>query len=56
MEGQYPFLPLMFIKKSVEGVEEEEQLAALKQTKIQLVQGFYFGKPMSAKEFEETYL
>ena len=44
------------VKVCVEGVEEEEQLAALKQTKIQLVQGFYFGKPMSAKEFEETYL
>lgn len=44
------------VKVCVEGVEEEEQLAALKQTKIQLIQGFYFGKPMCAKEFEEIYL
>lgn len=40
----------------VEGVEDEEQLEALKDKKIQLIQGYYFGKPMRAKEFEAKYL
>ena len=44
------------VKICVEGVETEEQLDALKQTKIQMIQGFYFGKPMHLQEFEEKYL
>lgn len=44
------------VKVCVEGVEEAEQLDALKQTKIQLVQGYYFGKPMCVEEFETKYL
>lgn len=40
----------------VEGVEDAKQLEALKDKKIQLVQGYYFGKPMCVEEFEEKYL
>ncbi len=40
----------------VEGVEEEAQLQKLRDMKVQYIQGFYFGKPMRAKEFEEKYL
>lgn len=40
----------------VEGVETEEQLKFLQKSKIQLIQGFYFGKPMPAAEFEHQYL
>lgn len=44
------------VKVCVEGVETEEQLEALKGTKIQLIQGYYFGKPMRLEDFEKTYL
>ena len=40
----------------VEGVETEEQIKALKESKIQLIQGYYFGKPMRAEVFEKQYL
>ena len=40
----------------VEGVETKEQLDILMGSKIQLIQGFYFGRPMTAREFEEKYL
>lgn len=44
------------VKVCVEGVETAEQLAALKQTRIQMIQGFYFGKPMHQEDFEKAYL
>lgn len=44
------------VKVCVEGVETEEQLLPLKETKIQMIQGFYFGKPMHIEEFEKRYL
>lgn len=44
------------VKVCVEGVETEAQYRAVAKTKIQLVQGFYFGKPMHLKEFDEAYL
>ena len=44
------------VKVCVEGVETEEQLVALKETKIQWIQGFYFGKPMHLEDFEKKYL
>lgn len=44
------------VKVCVEGVETAEQLAALKQTRIQLIQGYYFGKPLHKEEFEQKYL
>ena len=40
----------------VEGVETKEQLDALVGSKVQLIQGFYFGKPMKAEMFERQYL
>ena len=44
------------VKVCVEGVETEEQIKALKESKIQLIQGYYFGKPMKAEVFEKQYL
>lgn len=44
------------VKVCVEGVETEEQYEAVKDTKIQLIQGFYFGKPMHRDEFEQQYV
>ncbi|OCQ20668.1 diguanylate phosphodiesterase [Pseudoalteromonas luteoviolacea] len=35
-----------------EGVEEEEQLALLKQLDCQTLQGYYYSKPLSSDEFE----
>lgn len=40
----------------VEGVETAEQIKALKESKIQLIQGYYFGKPVRAEVFEKQYL
>ncbi len=40
----------------VEGVEEAEQVKLLKEMNVQLIQGFYFGKPMEAEMFEKKYL
>ncbi len=36
-----------------EGVEEEEQLAFLKEHACPIFQGYYFSKPVSAKEIEK---
>lgn len=44
------------VKICVEGVEEEQQYTAIKEMGIDLVQGFYFGKPMPVEEFERDYL
>ena len=40
----------------VEGVEHTLQYEILKKMQIQMIQGFYFGKPMRAEEFEKKYL
>ena len=40
----------------VEGVENEAQYKAIKNTEINLIQGYYFGKPLTEKEFEMKYL
>ena len=40
----------------VEGVEEAEQVKLLKEMNVQLIQGYYFGKPMDIEEFEKKYL
>ena len=40
----------------VEGVEEEMQYQNLKMLDINLIQGFYFAKPITIDEFEEKYL
>ena len=44
------------VKVCVEGVETEEQIKALKNSKIQLIQGYFFGKPMRAEIFEKQFL
>lgn len=44
------------VKVCVEGVETKEQYEAVAETKIQLIQGYYFGKPMCREAFEEKYL
>lgn len=40
----------------VEGVENQRQYEALKNGKIQLIQGYLFGKPMRIEEFEKNFL
>lgn len=40
----------------VEGVEAKEQVDVLKKTKIHMIQGYYYGKPMPIAEFEKKYL
>lgn len=40
----------------VEGVETIEQVQMLAETKIQMIQGYYFGKPMRIDDFEKKYL
>lgn len=37
----------------VEGVEDAEQVAALKVLGCDFIQGYYFSKPLPPKEFEE---
>ena len=39
----------------VEGVEEE-QFLIMKKLKVNMIQGFYFDKPMKLEAFEEKYL
>mgnify|MGYP000037291764 CR=1 FL=1 len=46
----------MHLSVVAEGVETKEQLDILLGSKIQLIQGFYFGKPVTAREFERKYL
>ena len=44
------------VKVCVEGVEEKEQLSILKDLNVDMIQGFYFGKPMPMYQFEEEFL
>lgn len=44
------------VKVCVEGVETQEQLRILAECKTHYIQGYYFGMPMSADEFEKKYL
>ena len=41
---------------SVEGVETKVQFDILKNMCVDLVQGYYFDRPMPRKQFEEKYL
>ena len=40
----------------VEGVEQRKQLEALKDMNVEMIQGYYYGKPMPVAEFEKIYL
>ena len=40
----------------VEGVEDQAQYEILSKLGIQLIQGFYFGKPMKVESFEKLFL
>ncbi len=35
------------------GVEETEQVEKLRSMKVQYIQGYYYGKPMRAEDFEK---
>ena len=39
-----------------EGAEERNQVMALKELGCEIVQGYYYSKPIPVEEFEEKYL
>lgn len=43
-------------KVCVEGVEDKEQLELLKTMNVNMIQGYYYGKPMPYTKFEEDFL
>ena len=44
------------VEVCVEGVEQRKQLEALKDMNVEMIQGYYYGKPMPVAEFEKIYL
>lgn len=40
----------------MEGIEEKEELNKMMKTKPDMIQGYFFGKPSSAEQFEEQFL
>lgn len=40
----------------MEGIEEEHELNKMMETKPDMIQGYFFGKPSSAEQFEEQFL
>lgn len=40
----------------VEGIETKEQVDILKKTKAEMIQGFYFGKPVPKEKFYEAFI
>lgn len=44
------------VQVCVEGVEDRKQLDTLKTMNINMIQGFYYGKPMKVHLFEEQFL
>ena len=47
---------LLSAKCIAEGVENEEQLKLLKEMGVEIIQGFYFSKPIPTDEFFDKYL
>ncbi|MDO4967073.1 MAG: EAL domain-containing protein [Lachnospiraceae bacterium] len=44
------------VKICVEGIETIEQLNVLESMNVHMIQGYYFGRPMPRKDFEEKYV
>ena len=44
------------IKTVAEGIETKEQVDFLKKVGCDIIQGYYFSKPITISEFEEKYL
>ena len=44
------------IKTVAEGIETEEQVEYLKSIGCDIIQGYYFSKPIPIEEFENRYL
>jgi diguanylate cyclase (GGDEF)-like protein len=44
------------VRVCVEGVENSSQCENVRKKDVQMIQGFYFGKPMKIDEFEERYV
>lgn len=40
----------------MEGIEEKEELEKMMETKPDMIQGYYFGKPSSIEQFEEKFI
>lgn len=44
------------IKTVAEGIENEAQVRFLREIECDLIQGYYFSKPLPINEFEEKYV
>lgn len=44
------------VRICVEGVEDSEQVEKLRAMKVQYIQGYYYGKPMRAADFDGEYV
>ena len=44
------------IKVVAEGIETKEQVEYLKNIKCDMIQGYYFERPIKVEEFEEKYM
>ena len=40
----------------VEGIETKEQVDILRQTKAEMIQGYYFGEPVPREEFYDRFM
>lgn len=56
VKGTLQLLKGLNLKVVAEGIEEEDQLNTLEEIGCDVIQGFYFAKPMPIKSFEEKYL
>ena len=39
-----------------EGIETEEQVDIMKKTKCEVIQGYFYGKPVPQEEFYDTFM
>ena len=40
----------------VEGIETKEQVDILRKTKAEMIQGYYFGRPVPKEEFYDRFM